>query len=57
MSPYDGHDDFYTGQGVRDLPPIDFTTDKRLIGRWTRFCWWLSRKLGGRTVFGKRDET
>lgn len=28
-----------------------------LISRWTRFCWWLSRKLGGRSVFGKRDMT
>jgi hypothetical protein len=28
-----------------------------LASRWTRTCWWLSRLLGGRSVFGKRDET
>lgn len=28
---------------------------KSLQGRWTRLCWWLSRLLGGRSVFGKAD--
>jgi hypothetical protein len=27
-----------------------------LVSHRTRVCWWLSRKLGGRSVFGKRDE-
>jgi hypothetical protein len=37
-----------------EMPPLN---TKSVVPRWTRFCWWLSRKLGGRTVFGKRDET
>jgi len=27
------------------------------VSKWTRFCWWLSRKLGGAKVFGKQDFT
>jgi hypothetical protein len=37
-----------------EMPPLN---TKSMVPPWTRFCWWLSRKLGGRTVFGKRDET
>ena len=36
------------------LPPIN---TKNLTPKWTRLCWWLSRKLGGRKVFGKWDLT
>ena len=36
--------------------PVEFST-ANLASRWTRFCWWLSRKLGGRSVFGKWDLT
>lgn len=28
---------------------------RSVASRWTTFCWWLSRKLGGRKVFGKQD--
>lgn len=30
---------------------------QRFTHAWTRACWFLSRQLGGRSVFGKRDET
>lgn len=28
---------------------------QNLASRWTRLCWWLSRKRGGKSVFGKQD--
>jgi len=49
-----------------DCSIIAVVTDKEIkmsivpnvaISRWTRFCWWLSRQLGGIKVFGKQDLT
>lgn len=40
---------------MQDLPfPLRTSS---VVSRWTRFCWWSSRKLGGRSIFGKRDES
>ena len=36
------------------MPPL---SKSHVVSRRTRFCWWLSRKLGGRSVFGKQDLT
>ncbi|MPZ13778.1 MAG: hypothetical protein GEU73_05040 [Chloroflexi bacterium] len=38
---------------TQDLP----INDRPLVSRWTLFCWWASRWLGGRSVFGKSDTT
>lgn len=45
------------GQGLDDLCRTDY---ERLyyghkLGRWERLCYWLSRHLGGTTVFGRSE--
>jgi len=49
--------DYYYSQTIRrNENDIIFNT-RNMVPKWTRLCWWLSRKLGGIKVFGKQDLT
>jgi hypothetical protein len=51
--PKPGGDYYIDPSYYADLPWPEF---QNLVPRWTRFCWWLSKKLN-RSVFGKREFT
>jgi hypothetical protein len=54
------HGEFPKGRPLKQsdlVPPFDMgeMNMRDLRPKWTRFCFYVSRKIGGRSVFGKRD--